>query len=423
MASIEYTSTGIKMIVELPPDTETVVILPMNSDAALLAPQHYRMPAPPQPEVQTAEDLNDVTMVVIAGTPFVVNGVNRDRGTGELIIYTEGGANRWGTDLIVAGGRVTAILARERDGGPLTPPAVPSDGYVISAHGETGQRLLLAAHDGDLVELRRDKAPTSGSIAVVGTGPLIATYMRCWPTDPLRTSILPAAANGLHLGFLRNPDGGEPKMVGYTSAGLDGLKSALTALRQRGVEIAVEIGGQGGGVSFANPKRFLEGVIARHQELGGFDLLGLDMETGHVEIDKVLDFDTMLAEQLPAVRWTAAPNGSWINDQLPLIAELYRRGRLRAMGQQFYEGPKLITESDVAWRLEQALRAGVGPEALGIGVMVGPHPKYWTVPDIASIFGLMHARFGIRNAYAWDIVRNGTAQALQAIRDQLPVAP
>lgn len=69
-----------------------------------------------------------------------IDGFNQPRGTNQLIVYTPAAGrsttltNKWGTEVSVENGRITAIGGNNR--------AIPADGFVISGHGEASSWLV-----------------------------------------------------------------------------------------------------------------------------------------------------------------------------------------------------------------------------------------------------------------------------------------
>lgn len=110
------------------------------------------------------------------GGAVTIDGVNRDRGAGEIILYRPAhGAttrtNAFGAEVIVAGDTVQQVL----DGRGNSP--VPPGGYVLSGHARGRASLLTAFKQGDRVSLRLRLVPASGDSRwegvrhVMGGGP------------------------------------------------------------------------------------------------------------------------------------------------------------------------------------------------------------------------------------------------------------
>ena len=110
-----------------------------------------------------------------AGT-VAIDGVNRDRGAGEIILYRPAhGAttrtNAFGAEVVVAGDTVQQVV----DGRGNSP--VPPGGYVLSGHTRGRASLLTAFKQGDRVSLHLRLVPASGDSRwegvrhVMGGGP------------------------------------------------------------------------------------------------------------------------------------------------------------------------------------------------------------------------------------------------------------
>ncbi len=90
------------------------------------------------------------------GDELTVDGWDRDRGEGDLVLYQPGygsgrtGTNQWGVEVSVEKGRVRHVVANQGDS------SIPKDGFVLSAHwGPSGQKAekLSQLKVGDRVEL------------------------------------------------------------------------------------------------------------------------------------------------------------------------------------------------------------------------------------------------------------------------------
>ncbi|MDI6773574.1 MAG: phosphodiester glycosidase family protein, partial [bacterium] len=95
------------------------------------------------------------------GGTVTIDGVNRDRGAGEIILYRPAhGAttrtNALGAEVVVAGDIVQQVL----DGRGNSP--IPPGGYVLSGHARGRASLLTAFKQGDRVSLRLRLVPASG---------------------------------------------------------------------------------------------------------------------------------------------------------------------------------------------------------------------------------------------------------------------
>jgi hypothetical protein len=429
MASIERTATGdLILTAQLPPEATGAIVLPMIGETpgtpqrAAAPPKPDPTPDPP-PIPTPAPDLTKATMLVVGGQGFAIDGVDRPRLSNEIILYIKAAVpdlNMWGTDVGIVDGKVVAVVARERDKIPAQTPR-PSGGVLVSAHGASGARLAAAVHVGDSVTWRFDAEPdpTPNPAPTPATGALIGVYMKVWNVDRVRAADLPAAANAVFLGFARNTPGAPPAMSGDTAFGLDVLKADLADLRTSGIAVGVSLGGSKGGIFYDNPATFVDGLAQIHERLGGFDLLDIDSEQGVLTTSAIAAIDDRLATRLPNVRWTAAPNGSYIDAYLPIVAELSRRGRLRYTAQQFYEGPRAITADDVRDRIRQALGKGIPADQIGIGMMVGSTYQYWTPDQCESIYRMAVEEFGVHHAYVWDLPRYGTAEVVARTRRHL----
>jgi hypothetical protein len=110
------------------------------------------------------------------GGTVPVDGVNRDRGANETILYRQAHGpttrtNQFGVEVIVSGDAVQAIVDGRGNN------SIPAGGYVLSGHGRARTALLAAFKPGDRPLVRTRLAPASGDPRwdgvrqVIGGGP------------------------------------------------------------------------------------------------------------------------------------------------------------------------------------------------------------------------------------------------------------
>ena len=100
-------------------------------------------------------------MLVVDGQGFAIDGVDRPRGTNEVIIYSKGAVadvNMWGTDVAIVNGRVTQVVARERDRIP-NQTSIPAGGVVVVEL--VGAQFELQWNVGPLGQTAGDRADRS----------------------------------------------------------------------------------------------------------------------------------------------------------------------------------------------------------------------------------------------------------------------
>lgn len=90
------------------------------------------------------------------GATYPITGTNATRGENHLVIYTPAAydtspANRWGAEVAVVDGVVTALRDRATDDSPAMP--VPDDGVVLSGHGDARTWLLANAQPGNRIDI------------------------------------------------------------------------------------------------------------------------------------------------------------------------------------------------------------------------------------------------------------------------------
>jgi uncharacterized lipoprotein YddW (UPF0748 family) len=142
------------------------------------------------PEWQTTAYLATRTIVGSDGTSYDLAGVDIPRERNALVLYTPASGaftttSRWGTEVAVAGGVVTAVRERAAGDTDPGPTPIPADGYVLSGHGAAAAWLPRALP--------------------VGAGATIG---------PLRTRLVPSSEHGIHA-FVNPAD---PRVYGYEMA-------------------------------------------------------------------------------------------------------------------------------------------------------------------------------------------------------------
>ncbi len=205
------------------------------------------------PDGQILFDVLNFDAAVSTGTATAsVQGVNRERGPDEVIVYRRAYApsthtNAVGVEAVVVGDVVQQIL----DGRGDAP--IPADGYVLSGHGRAGTWIREQIHVGDRLALRMRFVPASGDprwqqvVHVVGGGPRLLAEGRYVGGEGFgpaflnrrhpRTAIARLADGRLLLVVV---DGREP----YHSLGMT-LPELATYLRALGAMDAVNLDGGG----------------------------------------------------------------------------------------------------------------------------------------------------------------------------------
>ena len=129
-------------------------------------------------------------LVLSSGEPLSIDGTNRSRGRNELVIYrphfhTVTLTMPDGVEVVVRNGEVTDM--REGTGSSR----IPADGYVLSASGKKGRRLLAHIERGDAVQIRETVIPErvgdsdlwASFTHIIGGGPLLLQNASAAPTQ------------------------------------------------------------------------------------------------------------------------------------------------------------------------------------------------------------------------------------------------
>jgi hypothetical protein len=186
------------------------------------------------------------------GGSVTIDGVNRDRGANETILYRSArGAstrtNQFGAEVVIAGDTVQAVA----DGRGNS--AIPAGGYVLSGHGRARGALLASFKPGDRAQLRMRLAAASGDARwdslrqVVGGGPRLLAGGQFVGGEGFRPSFVDRRHPRTAIGRLADGrivlltvGGRQP----YHSLGMTLVEMAML-LRQWGVTDAMNLDGGG----------------------------------------------------------------------------------------------------------------------------------------------------------------------------------
>lgn len=106
-------------------------------------------PAFQHPEWQAVAYVATRRVLTSTGESYELTGVDVPRGSDALVLYTPAAeprapTSRWGVDVVVSRGSVVEVRDRAHAETDPGPPAIPSDGYVLSGHGNAAAWLLHA---------------------------------------------------------------------------------------------------------------------------------------------------------------------------------------------------------------------------------------------------------------------------------------
>jgi exopolysaccharide biosynthesis protein len=119
-------------------------------------------------------------LVLQDGSTLPINGMNRNRGRNELVLYRPHFhvvtlTKPDGVEVVVRNGKVTGIFDKHGSS------RIPSDGYILSASGKKGNILLAQIAEGEAVEIRETVIPERVGDSnlwasfghIIGGGPLL----------------------------------------------------------------------------------------------------------------------------------------------------------------------------------------------------------------------------------------------------------
>ena len=131
-------------------------------------------PIGPSPSTQPSTSTGASTSgtAVLAAASWPISGTNIERQTDALVVYTSAigpisPANQWGAEVAVVAGQVSEIRDRQNSGAAGIP--IPSNGYVLSGHGNARAWLLTQAYVGAVSSLSGASVTPTGTVNPIGT--------------------------------------------------------------------------------------------------------------------------------------------------------------------------------------------------------------------------------------------------------------
>lgn len=309
------------------------------------------------------------------------------------------------------GGRMTSAVAT---GSPFTATLdtsrLEAGAHRVTAELDTdaGPRSVSASFDVPSQQAQQVTAPVTVSDDVPQPYParVAAIYHTLFPnpTAP-RLSDLPANVNVVNLAFA---EGNPPRLIGGAPPVAD-LARDVRDLRARGVRVMLSIGGADGEVDLRDRDSFVRGILAI-SDIVPLDGIDWDIERSAVSGADVEAISRALKDRRgPTFAITMAPNGSTIDQVLPIAVALNSAGDLDMIGQQFYDAP--VSVEAAAGRIRQIRDAGIPESKIGIGMMIGGGDNYWTLEQCVENVSALYGEFpDLRGGYLWESGRPGTGE-------------
>ena len=388
-----------------------------------------------------------VPSVTVGAQSHVVDGVNVERGTNQLILYTRTSSqtctptNIYGAEVVVVSSRVTIINDRLITHGGCTP--IPTGAVVLSGHDLAREWLLANARIGASVTLPPDtvtttapasttappsttnRPPSTTSRPSTTTPPstsgfpaqAVGVYNLMWPNSPGPLSGEPSGINVHFLAFGASDSSGTINLMGYGPTGKADLLSALAADRAAGDKVILSLGGSGYSVNLSSTAARVADIARIAADVGGLDGVDIDIENGSIDQTQIVAFAQGLRTRFGAgFAFTMAPNGSNIDTYLPVAKALSDRGLLTQIGQQFYEAP--VSLGAAKGRIQQLVDGGIPQSQIAVGMMVdAAGGNYWTLQQCRDNMANIKATWpGITKAYLWEASRSGTSTWVSDMR-------
>ena len=151
-----------------------------------------------QPSTSPGASTNGTAFLAAGSWP--ISGTNIERLTDALVVFTRAigtisSANQWGAEVAVVAGKVSEIRDRQSTGAAGMP--IPSDGYVLSGHGNARAWLLTQAYVG---------AASSLSGAAPAPTPTVTPTVSASPSPATSSPATACSAGYVRLTFDDGPD-------------------------------------------------------------------------------------------------------------------------------------------------------------------------------------------------------------------------
>jgi hypothetical protein len=301
-------------------------------------------------------------VISMCGTEYPLQGMNVHRGNDSMVGYTRTArqksspANRWGAEVAVTGGRVTAIRDRRVTGaGALT---IPAGGYVLSAHGRARQWLLAKARAGcrvGILSAARAKpsasapstsTPTPSPTTVTGPAALpdkvVGEY---WRTDGSpRLTTASSDVNVFYLAFAKSAASGTGRLYfapdeggGVTRAQ---LVADIAAVQARGARVILSIGGSvDGGIVMQTDAQVTELVDSVNAICDVYACNGIDWDLEHSGSGANLASLVSASARLKAARGASFAVTASVEPGLALYEQFALASGSASQGGHTYAGP------------------------------------------------------------------------------------
>ncbi|EAX47464.1 Exopolysaccharide biosynthesis protein [Thermosinus carboxydivorans Nor1] len=204
-----------------------------------------------------------------SGDRLSLDGVNRERGVDEIILYSSRygvttGTNIYGIEYVIAGDEVKAVKTNDS--------VIPADGFVLSAHGRQAQ-ALAGLKVGDKVKIHQSLGPVwDKTVHALGAGPMLLKNGSIYLTTKIEefgSDVAGGRAPRTALGLTKDGrvllvvvDGRQP-----TSAGMTLLELALF-LQELGAVDAMNLDGGGSSEMVINDKVVNKPSDGRERKVG-----------------------------------------------------------------------------------------------------------------------------------------------------------
>lgn len=409
-----------------PETTYTVTLTSAATTAATAVATTLAAPPPPPPPPPEPEPEPPAT-VEIGGKPVVIAApgklkLDAYRDANDLVIYTQasavGGktpANQWGKDVPVAAGKVAAAAA-------TSPITIPSGGFVLSGHYQTGEALAAAATVGADVIVKDASGqvvtiPVSGDPAPVPDptpapppdptswpAKMIAAYKKMFNGDPGRFGDYTAAGcNVVFLAFATQ-NTGPLRLVGYSAQGKASLVADIKAHQAKGGKLSISIGGAGNPINTSNTAQFVADFTAIGADLG-VPLDGIDWDLEHDNnATQIVAISKALKDKYGpgfGVTYSVGGVGSQaaIDNRINTGVALRDAGLLTAYSWQLYD--TVVDLGTAKWRLQWCLDRGIPKAALTVGMMLGTSQNYWDNNEALTYMRDINATMGLTRTALW----------------------
>lgn len=357
-----------------------------------------------EPDPVILPQVNDYA--IIDSQSYIVSGVDVERGTNDLIVYTpargeDTGTNEWGTEVSIVNNKVVAVVDRSMT--TIPPMLIPAEGYVLSGHGAASEFLNKASVDDEVM---------FGSEPVISVLPTKVTggYWPHWSAPRLNT--IHDNYNLVYL-FAARPVGESPGSDGSVFFDQNrqtdtSLLSDVRELTAQGKHVVLSVGGAGSFVSLETSIRqnnFLNSFISivDKYEVSGIDW-NLESEYTPDQINGMIWITQQLRNHYGPQFSVTFPPAPWRGTDKEFAKRLSDANLLDMVAPQYYDHNNLVQENYVIGNVNEWITLIGDASKVGVGFRLGTLDITMSIEQARRIMDTLRAQHPLlRGAFVWEI--------------------